>query len=174
MNMKFSSIVTKYIAPGVYGATDGIITTFAVIGGVYGASLSPTIVLILGMSNVLADGFSMAASNYLSRRTEHADENGQHGELSPLRSSLATFIAFVVVGMIPLIPFICALFVDMEKTSQFIWSIIATFSAFLLLGLVRGKVTKKNMALTALETLIVGGVAAAIAYGVAVALKGLA
>jgi len=56
----------RYIEPAVYGATDGIITTFAVVAGVAGASLSPKIVLILGLANLLADGFSMAVGDYLS------------------------------------------------------------------------------------------------------------
>ncbi len=168
--MKLSSIVTKYIAPVVYGGTDGIVTTFAIIGGVYGASLSPVIVLILGTSNVLADGFSMAASNYLSKKSEEKADVS----LVPLRSSLATFVAFVGVGLIPLIPFVCAVFVDMSNNAQFVWSVIATFSAFILLGVVRGEVMKKNPVGTAAETVIVGGIAAAIAYGVGVLLKGLA
>lgn len=175
--MKFSSIVTKYIAPGVYGATDGIVTTFAVIGGVYGANLSPIIVLILGVSNVFADGFSMAASNYLSKRTESAQAPASsqgESDLPPLRSSLATFIAFIVVGMLPLLPFIVALIVDISALSQFVWSIVATFCAFATLGIVRGRVTGKSIWKTALETLSVGGIAAAIAYGVGVLLKGLA
>mgnify|MGYP001243220093 CR=1 FL=1 len=48
----------------VYGGIDGVVTTFAVVAGVEGASLSPAVVLILGAANLLADGFSMAASNY--------------------------------------------------------------------------------------------------------------
>jgi VIT1/CCC1 family predicted Fe2+/Mn2+ transporter len=168
--MKLSSIVSKYIAQVVYGGTDGIVTTFAIIGGVYGASLSPVIVLILGISNVLADGFSMAASNYLSKRSEKNSGN----ELSPMRSSFATFVAFVAVGLIPLLPFICAIFIDISNDSQFIWSIIATFMAFILIGIVRGEVMKKNPLRTAIETVLVGGAAAAIAYGVGVLLKGLA
>lgn len=52
----------------VYGATDGAVTTFAVVAGVMGASLSPSIVLILGFANLLADGFSMAIGNYLATK----------------------------------------------------------------------------------------------------------
>jgi vacuolar iron transporter family protein len=52
----------------VYGATDGAVTTFAVVAGVVGASLSPTIVLILGFANLFADGFSMAIGNYLAAK----------------------------------------------------------------------------------------------------------
>jgi VIT1/CCC1 family predicted Fe2+/Mn2+ transporter len=54
----------------VYGATDGAVTTFAIVAGAIGASLSPSIVLILGFANLLADGFSMAVGNYLATKTQ--------------------------------------------------------------------------------------------------------
>lgn len=53
----------------VYGATDGSVTTFAVVAGVVGAALSPSIILILGFANLFADGFSMAIGNYLSSKS---------------------------------------------------------------------------------------------------------
>ncbi|HZD33772.1 MAG TPA: VIT1/CCC1 transporter family protein [Nitrososphaeraceae archaeon] len=53
----------------VYGATDGAITTFAVVAGVVGASLPPSVILILGFANLFADGFSMSIGNYLSEQT---------------------------------------------------------------------------------------------------------
>ena len=48
----------------IYGSIDGAVTTFAVVAGVVGASLSPNIILILGFANMFADGFSMAVANY--------------------------------------------------------------------------------------------------------------
>ncbi|HXW12149.1 MAG TPA: VIT1/CCC1 transporter family protein [Nitrososphaeraceae archaeon] len=54
----------------VYGATDGAVTTFAVVAGVVGAALSPSIILILGFANLLADGFSMAIGNYLGSKSQ--------------------------------------------------------------------------------------------------------
>lgn len=59
-----------YVGDVVFGANDGIITTFAVVAGVAGADLSSTIVLILGVANLLGDGFSMAAGNFLARKSE--------------------------------------------------------------------------------------------------------
>jgi VIT1/CCC1 family predicted Fe2+/Mn2+ transporter len=53
----------------VYGGTDGVITTFAIVAGAFGASLSVSVILILGFANLFADGFSMSIGNYLSRRT---------------------------------------------------------------------------------------------------------
>lgn len=63
----------NYLRDWVYGGIDGAVTTFAVVSGVVGAQLAPVVVLILGMANLLADGFSMASSNYLGTKTERDD-----------------------------------------------------------------------------------------------------
>ena len=60
----------QYIKSSVYGGLDGIITTFAVVAGVAGASLSTSTVLILGFANLIADGLSMAVGDYLSTKAE--------------------------------------------------------------------------------------------------------
>lgn len=161
--------IKKYLPDGVYGAIDGTVTTFAIIGGVYGAGLTPVIVLILGISNVLADGFSMAASNYLSKKSEE-DETNHH---TAIYSAVTTFVAFVIVGTIPLVPFIVSVFVSLSAKVQFVYSIVGTFLAFIFTGYMRGKITGTSIVRSALETVLVGGIAAAIAYGVGVALKGL-
>ncbi len=59
----------SYLRDFVYGGIDGVVTTFAIVAGVEGATLSSHIVLILGLANVIADGFSMAASNYSGTKT---------------------------------------------------------------------------------------------------------
>lgn len=60
----------NYLKDFVYGAIDGTVTTFAVVSGVVGAGLSNKVIIILGLANLLADGFSMAASNFLGSRAE--------------------------------------------------------------------------------------------------------
>lgn len=60
----------QYLGEFVYGAIDGTVTTFAVVSGAAGASLSPIIVVILGFANLIGDGFSMACGNLLSERTQ--------------------------------------------------------------------------------------------------------
>lgn len=65
------SFTGKYIGDFVYGANDGIITTFAVVAGAAGASLPAYVIIILGFANLLADGISMGASNFLGTKSEH-------------------------------------------------------------------------------------------------------
>lgn len=63
----------NYLRDFVYGGIDGAVTTFAVVAGTTGASLPTRVVLILGAANLIADGFSMAASNFLGTRAERDD-----------------------------------------------------------------------------------------------------
>lgn len=63
----------SYLRDWVYGGIDGAVTTFAIVAGVIGADLSARVILILGLANLLADGFSMAAGNYSATKTEIDD-----------------------------------------------------------------------------------------------------
>jgi VIT1/CCC1 family predicted Fe2+/Mn2+ transporter len=59
-----------YIGEAVYGALDGIVTTFAVVAGVAGANLSAGVVLVLGFANLIGDGLSMGVGSYLSTKSK--------------------------------------------------------------------------------------------------------
>lgn len=59
---------SRGVADAVLGGIDGCITTFAIVAGAVGAGLSSSVALILGFANLIADGFSMAVSNYESVR----------------------------------------------------------------------------------------------------------
>ena len=96
-------IARHYIRDLVYGATDGVITTFAVVAGVTGGTLSPRTVLILGVANLLADGLSMGVSNYLAIRSEERvrEANGHTvPDSRPARHGFATF-RVVAAGACP-------------------------------------------------------------------------
>lgn len=63
----------SYVRDWIYGGIDGSVTTFAIVSGVVGAELSPAVILVMGFANLVADGFSMAASNYMGTRAEIED-----------------------------------------------------------------------------------------------------
>jgi len=64
---------SNYLRDWIYGGIDGAVTTFAIVAGVVGANLSTMILLILGLANLLADGFAMAAGNYIGTKAERDD-----------------------------------------------------------------------------------------------------
>jgi VIT1/CCC1 family predicted Fe2+/Mn2+ transporter len=221
----------SYLGDFVLGAVDGAVTTFAIVAGATGAGLSNGVVLVLGLANVLADGLSMAAGNFLSarsdqqllarfRRMEEAhieripegereevrqifQSKGFEGEIlekivevitqdrrqwvdtmlteewglqltppTPWRAGLATFAAFVLAGLVPLAPVIVALGRPAEDT--FVWSAVFTGITFFIVGYVRGRVVDRQPLIAGLETLLIGGAAAAVAYFVGRLLENLA
>ncbi len=214
----------------VLGSIDGTITTFAIVAGVAGAELQSAVALVLGLANVLADGFSMAVGNYLKaasdqevqqrfRRMEerHIERHpegereeirqifaakGFEGELleqvvdvirsdrevwidtmlaeewgmpttvaNPKRAGIVTFFAFVLAGLIPLLPLVFSSHLGPRMT--FVVSAVATGITFLLIGAVRGRITERSSWRTAFETLGMGGAAAALSYAVGALLRGL-
>lgn len=160
--------IGKYIGDLVYGATDGIITTFAVVAGVAGAELSASVVIILGFSNLIADGFSMATSNYLARKSEsdyektlnqESKETTETEEKPPIKSALATFLSFVLAGAIPLLPYTLGI-----KGDVFIMAVISTSLILFVVGSLRTLVTKIKWWIGGIEMLLLGTLAASVAY----------
>ena len=169
--LNFQKAEKKYLPEFVYGGIDGSVTTFAVVAGAIGASLSSSIILILGFANLFADGFSMAISNYLSIKSKNDLEKIQ--EKHPLKAAFATFLSFSVIGFIPLLSFVLATFIPTLKSNQFFYSIILTGLSLFVVGLIKGEVVRKHPVKAAIETLVIGGIAALLAFAVGFFLKGL-
>ena len=153
-----------YIRDLVYGANDGIITTFAVVAGVTGGELSARAVLIVGVANVLADGLSMGVGNYLSIRAHEsalAAEARPEGESQPARHGLATFLAFVAAGLMPLAPYA----VPGADGVRFVTSTVLTLVALFTVGASRAIVTTDRWWSAGLEMSVLGVVVAGVAYG---------
>lgn len=214
----------NYLRDWVYGGIDGSVTTFAVVAGVVGAHLSTGVILILGAANLLADGFSMAASNYLATKAERddaehleaieqrhveADPEGEREEVrqifgakglrgeelervvelvtsdralwvrtmlteeyglpwevrSPWRAGLSTFSAFLFCGLVPLVPFIFG------ASRAFTVATALTGAVFFSIGSIKSRWSTTSWWRSGLETLVVGSVAASLAYAAGVLLQ---
>ena len=152
-----------YIRDVVYGANDGIITTFAVVSGVAGGGLSTIAVIVIGAANLAADGVSMGVGNLLAiRADERAREAASLPELEafPWKHGLATMLAFVVAGAVPLLPYLVP---GVERTA--LCSTVLTFASLFVLGASRALVTIDRWWRAGLETLLLGAVVAIAAYG---------
>ncbi len=154
-------ITRHYLADIVYGGNDGIVTTFAVVAGSAGANLSLMAMLIISMVNLFADGFSMAASNFLAIRSQ-ADASGEsRGTLEPGYHAIATFIAFFIFGAMPILGFLAR---DLVKIDGFLLSTIVSAITMFTLGALRSYVSARRWYVTGLENLVVGVIAAMVAY----------
>lgn len=212
----------SYLGDAVLGGIDGCVTTFAVVAGCAGGGLPAGVAILLGMANLLADGFSMAAGNFQAAKTrrdqvrrarEHEEHHVAHvpegereevrqiyqrkgfeGEAlehavstitadrglwvdtmiteelglplevpGPGRAALATFLAFLLVGLVPLLPLFLP---GLDWDTAFAASSVMTGAAFFGVGTFKGQVLGTSRWRAGLETLAVGGVAAVLAYAV--------
>jgi VIT1/CCC1 family predicted Fe2+/Mn2+ transporter len=162
-----------YLPDLVYGANDGIITTFAVVAGVAGGALSRQVVLVIGVANLLADGLSMAAGNYQAIRSREGvlrTQNLPEEESQPVLHACATFLAFVVAGAVPLLPY--AWFGGTPR--DFPLAILLTLAALTVVGVLRAMVTDGRWARGAAEMCALGGVVAGVAYACGLVIAGVA
>jgi VIT1/CCC1 family predicted Fe2+/Mn2+ transporter len=87
---------------------------------------------------------------------------------------VATFVAFVTVGLVPLAPFLVHALGDVGGDNAFAWSAALTAAAFFAVGVGKGLVVARTWWRSGLETFVVGGTAASLAYAVGAALGGIA
>jgi VIT1/CCC1 family predicted Fe2+/Mn2+ transporter len=203
----------------IFGGIDGTVTTFAIVAGVQGAGLSSSIIVALGLANVLADGFSMAAGNYAGTKAIADDRSrlwaveerhireGRQGELDeldqilarkglrgnvrrearvmisedqdqwislmlteeyglppvsghPVRAAVVIFVAFVAAGLLPLLPYLVGL------PQPFTWSIAISGMSFFGIGMAKSLWSLIPWWRSGLETLLIGGLAASVAFAV--------
>ncbi len=136
---------------------------FAVVTAVTGASLHPRMILILGIANLLADGFSMGASNFLSIRSVESIRRADGLALAepfPVRHGAVTFAAFVLAGAIPLLTYV----IDLGTTS-FQVAVALTLVALFVVGALRATVADGGWK-NGVEMLTVGVLAATVSYAV--------
>lgn len=221
-----------YLGDTVYGALDGIVTTFAVVAGVAGAQLDSSIILILGAANLFADGVSMAAGNYLSKRSESSYNDRQREDAqkdilanpqkhkeeikeiyrrkgfsgsqldsivkkitgderrwieeamisgkgivqssaNPIRAGATTFAAFVIAGAIPLVSYVAAIAFPLLATKSFVLACILTLLTLFAVGSARSLIIAKSWWRAGTEMLVIGGLAAMIAFLIGYGLRGL-
>ena len=158
----FYETAQHYVGDLVYGANDGILTTFAVVAGVTGGALSATTVVIVGIANLLADGLSMGVGNYLSIRARESALERQRRpeeEARPARHGFATFLAFVVAGAVPLVPYLVP-----GAEDRFFLALVLALGAQFGVGAARSFVTASRWWVSGLEMLGLGALVAAVAY----------
>lgn len=160
--MQTVQIKGDYIRDVVLSANDGIVTTFAVVAGSLGASLSPSVVVILGLANLFADGLSMSTGSYLGVKSEieYEQKSGQKIKLGnrPLINGLVSFVAFSIAGFIPLISYVFKL------KDAFLISSVLVIVSLIIVGIFRGMVSRKHVIRTTVENLVIGGASALIAF----------
>lgn len=161
-----------YLGEFVYGGIDGCVTTFAVVSGAYGAELNSAIIIILGFANLLADGFAMSVGAYLSHKTERDNVRKQREDVllpdgvdgkSPLKIGGVTYFSFILIGVIPLLIYVID-YVRPVSGNLFGIAALLTGLGFVFIGWLKSYVNKMPYIKGIAETVILGAIAAVVAY----------
>lgn len=158
-----------YLRDIVYGANDGVVTTFAVVAGASGAVLGDGIAFMLGVANVLADGLSMGASNYLALKSELEQRGADVAAERPARHGWATFLAFAAAGLVPLLAFPLHSWTGLPMFPAA--SVLAAFTLWFAGGM-RARFVRKSFWKAGMEMLLVGALAGSGAFLVGAVLTG--
>ncbi len=158
-----------YVSEFVYGGIDGAVTTFAVVAGATGAGYDIRIILVLGFANLIADGFSMGVGSYLSTKSEQEvmvrDGESIKNEPSPIINGASTYAAFIAIGLIPLLAYVYGYIADYSNQDNiFLAACTLTALGFIGIGFLKNKVTKSGAVKSIAETLVLGVIAAVLAY----------
>lgn len=162
-NSPILSKLYRYLGEFVYGGIDGTITTFAVVAGSVGAGLDTNVIVILGFANLLADGFAMSIGAYLSANSERDKDQDHASSKSPIFVGLSTYISFLIMGFIPLFIYVIDLFQDVSW-NLFVIASILTGIVFIVIGALKALVTNGKYVKAIAQTLILGALAAMVAF----------
>jgi len=92
---------------------------------------------------------------------------------SEWRAATTTFVAFLLVGMLPVLPYVVRHLGAEIPSHPFQTSAVLTGLAFFAVGALKGRYVRQPWHWSGLETLLVGAIAAALAYFAGAALKGV-
>jgi len=226
------------LKPMIFGGLDGILTSFAIVAGAAGGSLSTGVVLVLGFSNIFADALSMGVGEFLSSKAENEwiiserkreaweMENYPEGEINEMidiyesrgmkredakmvietmskykdffidvmmaeelqlqvpeedhtwesfKEGVVMFSSFAVFGSFPLLGYVVfpTFFPDMTTESLFYSACAVTGIVLFGMGCVKSKFSATNWFLCGMETLLLGGACATVAYTIGQLVDGL-
>jgi len=217
------------LKPIIFGGLDGILTSFAIVAGATGGTLSPSVVLILGFSNIFADALSMGVGEFLSSKAENEWilserkreqwelENYPEGEIREMvdiyesrgmdradaqlvigtmskykdffidvmmaeelelkvpeenhkmesfKEGVVMFCSFAIFGSLPLLGYVIIpiTFPSMDSYDLFICACIITGIVLFAMGCVKSSFCNSNWFFCGMETFILGGTCAFVAY----------
>ena len=154
----------KYLGEFTLGSIDSLITNFVVISSALGGNVANDkyLLILFCLANCFGDGLSMAVSQYNNKSTEIAQKLSKNK--SAFLSALVTFISFVIVGLVPIIPFIYYSNDEIYIAKKL--SILVTLVSFFIIGMIKGYYLKCCMTTYGLQTLALGSSAALIAFSI--------
>ena len=158
-------IAPDYIHSIFFGIEDSLVSTTGALAGIAISSGSKELILATALVIIAVESTSMGASEFLSEETEE-DIKKEKMPANPKISGLLVFLSYIIAGIIPLFPYLILPHIQAIPVS-----IVSALIGMILLGIAKGKLSKKSPFRSALEVLIIGGIAAGIGIAVGLIFK---
>jgi len=146
----------EYLQSAMFGFNDALVSTTGVIVGVSTGTSNKDVVILAGVVTILVEALSMGAGQYSSSKSAHQLDKTDAFKV-PLISGVIMFVSYFMAGLVPLLPI---LLFPMEYSRDV--AIVAALIGLFILGYLKGKVVKVSPTKSALEILIIGGIATAV------------
>jgi VIT1/CCC1 family predicted Fe2+/Mn2+ transporter len=156
--------IGDYIHSTFFGIEDSLISTTGVVAGVALSTQNHKVILATGLIVIIVEASSMAASELIAEEAEE-DIDKDH-KASPAISAMLMFISYFLTGIVPIIPLVV-----FKLPEGIYFSILLAMIGLIILGGVKGKVTKKSISKSIAGVLIVGSIATTIGVLAGILLK---
>ena len=151
-----AAVKKEYLQSAMFGFNDALVSTTGVIVGISTGTNNKQVVILAGVVTILVEALSMGSGQYLSSKSAHQLDKAAKSQV-PLISGIIMFCAYFLAGLVPLLPI---LLFPMEYSRDV--AIVASLIGLVVLGYAKGKIVDVSPWKSALEILIIGGMATAI------------
>jgi VIT1/CCC1 family predicted Fe2+/Mn2+ transporter len=155
-----------YIRNFIFGAEDSLVSTVGLLAGIAAGGQNQKDIIMTGVVLILVEGLSMGVGSYLSEyTTEESHATESEAFHTSWTAALIMFVSYIILGLIPLAPFV---FIA-DTTNAMIVSVIASLISLGVLGVISGHFLKTHKVRGMLRMFILGGLA--IGVGLVIGLR---
>lgn len=169
----------QFIRDIVFGTNDALLTNIGIITGFTASLVTNRLIILAVIVDIFTSAFAMAIGTYLSRTSEDdylkgaltadAKTNVDKALANPYIAAVVMWVVYVVSGFIPLIPF----FFGAPPHDAAKYAVALGAATFVVVGILKGKVTNTSLKKSALQFFLLGGIAALIGYAIGSIASGL-
>ncbi len=146
----------EYLQSAMFGFNDALVSTTGVIVGVSTGTNNKQVVVLAGAVTILVEALSMGAGQYSSSKSAHQLDKTDALKM-PIISGAIMFVSYFLAGLVPLLPI---MILPMEYSRNV--AIVSALVGLFVLGYLKGKVVKVSPLKSALEIVVIGGLATGI------------
>jgi VIT1/CCC1 family predicted Fe2+/Mn2+ transporter len=150
-----SPLSSLYVRNIIFGVEDSLVSTVGLLAGIAIGDITAAKIFMIGIVYLFVEGFSMAAGSYLSEHSAQEYETGKRTKSNePLYGAIVMFLAFLIAGFIPLLPYLF-----LSLSAGIIASIIFSLIFLAILGFTQAKFSKVTVWPSIIRMVVIGGIA---------------